>query len=213
MVGHDRPTIPELNDPRVEFVTAKIPEPTSGEEGKLDQIRKMHIAGGYAARYGPTYIMVVDSDDLVDKRIVEFVRRDRHPVGYMVRAGYILDSLANKVGDFPDSTMPAQLWNHCGTCAIFRFDVSELPTFLDGDVVSTKSFFQKLRGHRRWESKMMAAGRFPATLPFRGVLYRMNTGDNASYDYRRDDEFINRLLSSTRERPIGIANIADNFGL
>lgn len=213
IAGHDRPDIPELEDARVEFIAAQIPLPKNGEEGKKDQIAKMHIAAGYASRYGSTYIMVVDSDDLIDKRIVEFVRRDRHPVGYMVRAGYVYDTRAGLVGEFPSASDPAQLWQHCGTCAIFYFDQSELPEYKDGNVTSTKSFFQRLKGHRRWESKMMAAGRFPATLPFRGVLYRLNTGDNASYDYRRNDAFIEQLLTPTRASSVRIDDIADNFGL
>lgn len=215
IAGHDRPNIPELEDPRVTFMVADCPIPQDGEQGKTDQIRKMHILGGVVGQRGGGYVMVVDSDDLVDKRIRAFVRENPHSAGYMIRAGYIYDTAANLLGLFPHATRVNQLWAHCGTCAIFRFSPEDLPKLDQNrlDIVRGKSVFQRLKGHRRWESQMMALGRFMGTLPFRGVIYRMNTGNNASYEYRRNQTFIDDLLAITRTHPSDIGIKTEYFGV
>lgn len=214
IAGHDRPNIPELSDPRVTFIQVDLPVPASGEEGKGDQVRKMHILGAIVGGKGGGYLMTVDSDDLVDRRIVEYVRKDKHKVGYMVRAGYIYDTQANVMGEFPHATRVNQLWSNCGTCAIFRFAPADLPTLAVGkvDIEPGGTMFEKLKGHRRWESQMMAAGRYMSTLPFRGVIYRMNTGNNASYEYRRTSEFVDDLLSITKTKPSDIRIKKKYFG-
>lgn len=207
IVGHDRPDLPELDDPRVSFLAADIHRPTSSAEGQPDQVRKRHVAAAEVGRRGGGYIMVVDADDLVDRRIVSFVRSDRHPIGYMVRAGYIYDDGAERMGLFPDGKRVPQLWANCGTCAILHFTPRDLPVMasdkVDIDETQRRRFYQRLKGHRLWESKLMEAGRFVATLPMRGVIYRMNTGQNLSYDARTQAR-IDELLRPTRDKPVDL---------
>ena len=206
VAGHDRPDLPELDDPRVTWVKAAIQVPENGAEGKKDQIRKMHIMGGHVRRRGGGYIMVVDSDDLIHHDIVRFVREHPHPNGYIIRAGYVLDMAMGQMGKFPRWTDWTQLQDECGTCAILRFDPADLPVLLKKrmDVNRARPLYRKLTGHRRWESVMMQEERYLATLPFRGTVYRMNTGVNATSEYRRSASFTNSLVRNAHLFPVDL---------
>ena len=76
-----------------------------------------------ARELGVTYFMHADADDLISNRLVEHVRHERHPIGYAVSQGLILDS---RVGKFlmhpgPYSQGPS-FSNTCGTSIIYNLD-------------------------------------------------------------------------------------------
>ena len=204
IVGHDRPDLAELADRRVTFLQTAIARPETGKQKQIDQIHKRRIAAAEIGRRGGGYIMVVDADDLVDHRIVSFVRRDRHPVGYMVRAGYVLDDATGRIGLLPDRRRVQQFWSNCGTCAVLNFTADDLPQMMSDRVDYEREgrpYERMLVGHRLWETALMLRGLYPATLPFRGVIYRMNSGDNLS-DELRERKVIDELLRSTIESPV-----------
>ena len=204
IAGHDRPDVPELADPRVTFLQAELDRPTTSRQKQVDKLHKRRIIAAEIGRRGGGYIMFVDSDDLIDHRIVSFVRRDLNPVGYMVRGGYVLDDATGRIGLLPDGKRAQPFSSNCGTCAILRFSPDELPRMKPDriDYMRDSRFYEKvLVGHRKWETALMLHDRFPGTLPFRGVIYRMNSGDNLSYE-RRDDALISELLRATVESPV-----------
>src|SRR5690606_38121343 len=124
--GHDRPAVPELDDRRIEFYPVGFREPQDGREGKRDQTRKTHFLGAIVKEHGGGYLMVVDSDDLVHKDVVRFVRGADNRAGYMFRAGYVLDVESGKVGKFSGNP-PRQFFNHCGTSSILYLTPEQLP--------------------------------------------------------------------------------------
>lgn len=213
IAGHDRPELPELNDPRISFHPVSFPIPKDGFEGKQDQTRKTHFLGAVAKEHGGGYLMFVDSDDLVHKDIVRFVRSDDNRAGYMIRAGYVLDAVNGRLGKFSGNP-PRQFFNHCGTSSIIYFVPDDLP---DRSTDKTglrpgNSFMESVSGHGSWEAKLLERDIYPATLPFRGSVYRLNTGDNASYTYRRDDKTIQRLISYTIKFPVSFDVLKSDFG-
>lgn len=212
VVGHDRPDVPELADARVTFIAASTQRPPDARNGQFDQIHKRRIAAAEIGRRGGGFIMVVDADDLVEHRIVSFVRHNRHPVGYMVRAGYLYDQAADRLGLFPGKQRVQQFWESCGTCAILRFAADELPVPAAGgtDYQPAERFYERLVGHRLWETALMLADRWPASLPFRGVIYRMNSGGNLSYQLRKP-KLIADLLQATIDYPVDLAVKRERF--
>lgn len=214
IAGHDRPELPELQDPRVSFHEVSFPIPKDGAEGKRDQTRKTHFLGAVAKEHGGGYIMFVDSDDLVHKDIVRFVRADDNRAGYMIRAGYVLDTATGRLGKFSGNP-PRQFFNHCGTSSIIYFSPEDLPDCTPDktDLVPGNSFMESVWGHGSWEAKLLERDIYPATLPFRGSVYRLNTGDNASYTYRRDERTIRRLVSNVDKYPVSLEVLKRDFGL
>jgi|GEM_PF-575508 len=214
IAGHDRPELPELDDPRVSFHPVSFPIPRDGVEGKRDQTRKTHFLGAIAKEHGGGYIMVVDSDDLVHRDIVRFVRADDNQAGYMIRAGYVLDVASGRLGKFSGNP-PRQFFNHCGTSSIIYLLPEDLPDRSPDktDLVRGDSFMESVWGHGSWEAKFLEREIYPATLPFRGSVYRLNTGDNASYNYRRDDKTIQRLLACVERHPVSLEILKKDFGL
>ena len=214
IAGHDRPSLPELDDPRVSFHPVSFPEPKDGKEGKRDQTRKTHFLAAMLKEHGGGYMMVVDSDDLVHKDIVRFVRADDNGVGYIIRAGYLLDTASGRLGKF-SGRAPRTFFNHCGTSSIIHLAPGDLPDLNADktDILDGRSFVESVRGHGKWEAKLLERDLFPATLPFRGAVYRLNTGDNASYTYRRSAARIEQFIAAARRHPVKIEILERDFGV
>jgi hypothetical protein len=140
----------------------------------VDKFRRRETALSRLRSKDDAYYILLDSDDLVSSRLVEFIERDKAPFGYLVKNGYELDCSKSVVRVAP------RFHRLCGSSAIFRLwpdDIPESP--LEPPI---GCFVTDLRNHHHptWESWLASLGRPLAPLPFRGVTYVMNTVENLS---------------------------------
>ncbi len=56
---------------------------------------------GAVRKLGGGYVMMLDADDLVSNRLVEYVLNDKDPHGYIVEVGYAYDWKANLIAPIP----------------------------------------------------------------------------------------------------------------
>lgn len=168
-----------------------------------------------ARELGGGYLMFVDADDLVSRRLVAFLEENPHPSGYLVTEGYVFDAMSGEIAPYPFSG-----YEHhypfdriCGTSAIVRFSADELPSN-----ESETSLFSRIckKGHTHVRRCAFDEGRPLARLPFRGVAYVRGTEANLSdtdpsaFGSRFYGELLQRLPLYAVERS---AELESEFGL
>ena len=171
LVCHDLPDF-TINDSRIHVVHADwLPPRREGyvSEGMNDKWRKLHLGLVAASADPSSYIMFVDADDLVSRRIVEFCSHDRHPYGYMLKTGYV----HRKGGRFMRYTSGF----NCGTNAIVNTSTIAMPYTMD--ITASNNCLILANGHTRIEHAMRESGHPLGILPFPGAVYTVHN-DNHS---------------------------------
>lgn len=202
---HDVPKVSFAGDPRLEFVVADFPPPIYRDEQMVDKHRKRELIACRLRALGGGYTMFLDADDLVSRRLVEFVHKDRAPHGYIIKDGYELDYARGEV-------RPAPRFNRLsGSCAIVKWSVDDLP---EVPFRQESCFFRDMINHIHptWEAVFAREGRPLTPLPFRGAMYVWNNSENWSQMMSRvgPRRRLLRLLKPTRKPT---AEIATEFAL
>jgi GT2 family glycosyltransferase len=180
VAGTDPPPLAVRTDERCEFIA--VPQlPQMGRwAGVMDGVRKRHRVAERLRELGGGYLMLTDADDLISTRLVEFVRRDRHPNGYLVGQGYMFDAGRGLLAPFPfPGAPPEQRFDQeCGTSAMLFLTPEELPP--DERVGDNRYDRLMAAGHPFVIDRAAAEGRPLQDLPERMVCYVRNTGENIS---------------------------------
>ena len=200
---HELPELTIPPDPRVAFLQTSMAIPTNLYEQMDDKRRKRRLALAYLRALGGGYVMPVDADDLVSRRLVHYVRVKPPQFGYIVNKGYELDDRTGLVKYAPR-------FNHfCGSSAIFRFSVEDLPSSEEDGREYVADMFQN---HTQWKDVGEKLERPLQDLPIRGAMYVTNNGENHlvlsnNVGWRRT---ILRRLTPARKPSLGLVT---EFGL
>lgn len=172
VVCNERP-LTGFTHPKLEYLEVDFPAPeerrpdegtTSGYEyatsvemarKNADKARKVRAGLDYGTRYKPTHSMVVDADDCVSNRLVEFAAAHPSPPGWFFQKGFIYPEggkcMYLNVKNFNQT---------CGSSALVRFD----------------------QRHLQFENPDFYAHCFNrppmVPLPFPGAIYSVANGDN-----------------------------------
>ncbi|MBI4470327.1 MAG: hypothetical protein HY650_13495 [Acidobacteria bacterium] len=164
LVCHDAPDLPQARHPKVRILTVDFPPPARNNDDMcIDKVLKVSLGAREAITAGPRHVMFVDADDLVSRRIADFVSRNQNAAGWIIESGYQFLHGANFMQRI------RSFHHRCGTCAIVRSDLLEfgVEEFYRNSNVCTLV----AAGHTRYE-EIMAAGGNPLTLlPFAGAVY------------------------------------------
>lgn len=171
---HEIPETPYGDDPRLEFLPVDFAPPRWRVERNVDRYRKREVIASRVRQEGGGYIMLLDADDLVSNRLVKFVHDDQAPYGYVVQKGWELNYERRKI-----SRAPA-FHRLCGSCAIINWDEEDLPRFPSAPESCRFRDFIDNNNHPAWASASASQGRPLQPLPFRGVIYVWNNGENFS---------------------------------
>lgn len=175
--GSDLPPLPDrFGVEWVQFPANDMHEKGSGpKEDFLDKFRfdkgRRVLMGMLRAR-DSRYFMIVDDDDFVSSRIVQFVADRTEGNGWTVDCGYVWDDGGTLLLQHDD-------FNHvCGTSLIIRSDLYGLPQRFED---ATPDFIKSMLGGHYHVAKIMAERGTPlATLPFRGAVYRVGQSGSHS---------------------------------
>src|SRR4029078_9763439 len=104
-------------------------------------------------------------------------RQTPNPNGYIVTDGYVVNEASRSIAPFPLSFLPKGSFHGlCGTCAVLNLTWDDFHTKgADGHTRYGRIYG---RGHHVLMGAMIAEGRPPAVIPFRAVMYVLNTGQN-----------------------------------
>lgn len=164
IVCHDVPEVRQRSDSRIHLIQVDIPHPVKTFDDLIrDKVIKVSRGARWAIDAGSKYVMYADADDLVSRRLSEFVCRSKGPPGWYFETGY-----AYQYGRPWIRRTRRQHLLH-GTCAIFRADVLSFGPRADyrGEYVNIEA----AEGHTEFVSLMARAGAPLQQLPFPGSIY------------------------------------------
>ena len=176
--GADLPDLPERF--KVERVT--FPPNDMHERGKTGDMEIFYdafradkgrrVLKGMLRARDSRFFMIVDDDDFVSARIVQYASDNPEANGWTIDCGYIWDDGGKILLGYDD-------FNHlCGTSLIIRSDIYGLPqAYEDASLDWIKSM---LGSHIRIADILAERGTPLATLPFRGAVYRVAHGGSHS---------------------------------
>lgn len=181
VVCHERP-LTIFEHPSITYIEVDFPIPIWDDNSDIysrdkDRARKVWVGLNHAHQYQPSYVMIVDADDLVDKRIAEFVLQHPQSNGWYIEKGYEYCEGSDYI-----YLMRKNFYDKCGTCYIIRYELlNKYKNFQFEDVKG----FQFLH-HQFVPDLMLENGTPLAKLPFAGAVYVIDHGENVWLTFRKD---------------------------
>jgi hypothetical protein len=130
---------------------------------RLDKGRR--VLAGILEADKTGYVMVVDDDDFVSRRLTSFVAGYPGGNGWYVRDGYIWGDGGKLIYEYADFS------KFCGTSHIIRADLYELPASVEA---ADPAYIRKMFGSHVFIREYLAARGQPLEpLPFVGAVYRI----------------------------------------
>ena len=174
VICHEKPLLSRACDKRVEFISVDFSPPersayfTHGEVGMEDKDRKLVVGFLRARQLNPDFIMILDADDLVSRRLSQYVHAHKYSNGWIIKRSYryyygtrwlFITENFNRV---------------CGTCAIVNARIVKYFQDIERD----KDKFVLCGSHMKFESGLAEQGTPLEVLPFPGVIYVLGHGGN-----------------------------------
>jgi hypothetical protein len=164
IVCHDVPEIRQVGHPAVHVLRVGVPLPQrTNDDMCADKVIKLSRGVDWANDHGSDYVMFVDADDLVSRRLSAFVAEHPAANGWYLQTGFV-----HRYGDW---WMRAHAPHHliCGTSAIIRTNLlrAEPVAWCRGETVDTLA----AAGHDAYLRHMAGQGAPLAPLPFAGAVY------------------------------------------
>lgn len=164
IVCHERPILRRAYDNRLEYLEVDLPRPSASRGVSNMDDKWMKLASGLMHLSGdpPDYTMFVDADDLVSQHLVDYVKSDRNPNGYIINNGY--------------QYLAGHTWlrhlshtYNCGTNSILNTAQLEFPKSLAGQ--DRGRCIALSSGHTKIDAHMKERGTPLKSLPFPGAMY------------------------------------------
>ena len=214
--GHEVPELPELADPRVEYIAAGFkapppPQPNDAGRARADKWRKRRIIGARLQDVGAGFYMDLDSDDLVHCDLVANALRTEH--GCVITTGYVCDVQTELIAPLP-GVLSVDFDRICGSMAVVRYEHDDLPAARGrnrgGEEFLTASNHGYLRGTREEGGKPLEV------VPFAAAIYVLNNQDNLSFvDNRlgnRGSHLVSRIHAHAITDKSLLNTICEDFG-
>jgi len=210
IMGHEQPSIAELDDPRVTFLRAPFASPRDPSEYMRDKARKKRHNARHIRARGGGYILFMDADDLVSRHLVKHISATGHPHGYIFKRGYVLDYQSGAIAPLPGPRM-AGFDQFCGSCAAIHFSPADIGAT---DTDHGSSFYGQFRNHREWEDAAARAGRPLQPVPFPAAIYVLNTSQNLSAAGQNGRQRLRRRIANLHHWQIRLTpEIVTDFSL
>jgi hypothetical protein len=196
----------------VTFIAKDFPLPggIAGHENGLDKFRKLAHGLAAAREMKPDFVMLMDADDLVSRRLAEFANSNKASNGWMFETGY-----AWKYGGSWVTPVKSGFHKACGTSAIINSRLINFPAEASDEALSTCIVLAN--GHTTICDTLARQGAPLDVLPFPGALYVTDHGDNGSLlaagENARSWISLRFWLGSLRQRRYLSPAIRAEFGL
>lgn len=193
---HDLPDLGDIEDDRLIVLQGDFPAPQSLLEQAYDKRAKKRLAAIEIRRQGGGYIMLLDSDDFVSHRLVEYVLQDEERDGYFFPDGYeyfAQDEVIRPVRNF---------YRLCGSCYIVHYAPEQLPATAD----EPDTPFDAFKNHRLILETASELGLDLKPVPFPGAVYLRENGENHSASVssnRRFSRYKAKMLLDRLMRRLG----------
>lgn len=187
IASEDEFDLPELSDKHVQLLKMPISgsKPVTFSINYQDAVVKRLAICQKAHELCASQLMLADADDLISKNLVEFVRRNPHPVGYAITRGFVLDCNTGKNLVCPSLMVNVKGFDTlCGTSLIYTLNQhKDLPENWPASVVKN--------GHNQVRRAMREAGTPMLEIHEPMVVYVRNSGENISMHESEDNPYLN----------------------
>ena len=215
VVCHQKPEI-SFEDPKVEFLEVDFPIPGTDIDSKRRDKRLKIRVGLFQSRiYQPSHTMVVNADDCINRKIVEFVSQNPNEDGWLAREGYFYNE---ETGLFYFERKKFYKW--CGTSNIIKYGLFKIPesddySYLNQDDVMRETYHST---HRTTTEDLVDLGKraFIKKLPFPGAVYMIENGENIgciTTNMLINKNLAAKLKINLLNRKFLTQKIKDEFGL
>lgn len=182
--------------PNFSYVEVDFPVPdiTSGTGMKIvsrkhtDKGRKLLRGLVAAQEFNPTYTMLLDADDLVSKRLAEFVHRHPQANGWFFNKGYLYTP-----GSYWIYKKSSGFHTMCGSCNIIRNDLNQIPEHPEYN--RGYAYYKFYIDHAKVIEVLAEAGAPLEPMPFLGSVYVVQTGENIYFNSSRLYQGIGRYIN------------------
>lgn len=184
LAGQDRPDIEPDIKVKVNWLQADWTVQNANNEKLRDKRRKRIILLRAVREAGGGYVMMLDADDLVSNRLVEYVLTDLNPNGYIIERGYAYDWGNGCIAPIPGA------WSKtfdsvCGSCSVIKYGVDDLPPARSAETEEgARHLATQLKQHSQWKHVMSDLGRPLAVVPFPAAVYVLNHSNNLHYSIK-----------------------------
>ncbi len=172
IVCHEIPDIAHTKHPKLEFLSVDFPEPNRKHaEMCRDKVLKISRGVEWAISRGSEHVMFVDADDLVSRRLSEFVAAHSRENGWYFQTGF--------THCYGERWVYKHSRHHllCGTCVIVRTDLLHFEKsgfHRGGNVTSLANV-----GHCTYVAHLAEQGAAIQPLPFAGAVYVLHPDSTA----------------------------------
>jgi len=166
---------PQLRRPAhrsVHFLVKDLPTPDVKASGETMMDKWTKLAHGlvFARELRPDFVMLMDADDLVSRRLADHANRNKDSNGWILKEGYHWH-YGNRWIEYTDSF-------NCGTNSIVNSRLIKFPKDVSEDSIQQCVILKN--GHTTIEQAMQRQGTPLEALPFPGAVYVYGHGDNDS---------------------------------
>lgn len=189
IVHHEKPII-GVNHPNVDYIQVGFSIPTWAEHSSpyRDKGRKLWTGLNHARCLNPSYIMCLDSDDCLNRNLVQFVHQNPNQNGWYIANGY----------EYPDGSGKVfyrknKFHLKCGSSHIINWNL--MRPFAD---IEFGKITEKFLWHQDLVKLFLEQGTPLKPLPFDGAVYISDTGEN-------HDNLTELFIDQFKSNPIDLA--------
>lgn len=189
--GADLPELPEKVEvvyvdfpPNALYKKAGISDALFYDATRLDKGRRVLM--GMMAIRDTRFYMVVDDDDLINRRLVGFLAQQKHVNGWKVKEGYVWSDAGRML-------LVNRNFHHlCGTSLIISSDLFNLPKSIED--VSADNIKKIYGSHITVVDYLSEKGVSLNPLPFRAAIYRVGYSGSHSQAPTLSKRLLNRKM-------------------
>jgi hypothetical protein len=176
-------------------------------ERMMDKSRKITMGCKAAKELGCDYVMAIDSDDMISKRIAEYVDENKHSqlTGWRISKGYLFKEGARLI------EKNYQIWAMNGSTHIIRTDLVSFPDFYtDFKLLSYNLFQQHAYTHQRLiDFHNLTLSEFP----FPGTLYLIHKNNYSQVNTILSANKIKQFIKTVLRGKLITRKIKEEFGI
>lgn len=159
---------------KLNVITDKFSTPTTLKEMRRDQqikIKKALVEIRNQGEADRKFLMRVDADDFISKRLVSFIKKNQESNGFYFYWGYLFQRSCNYV------LLQPNFYLISGTSAIVRLPKQDFPK---SENDPQKTWLKLFWNHQGVVNNMKERGKPMENLPFIGAVHQCGTGENIS---------------------------------
>ena len=178
IAGHEKPDIKEIEHSQVTWLSVDFPPPVppgNALEFHVDKRHKRRVIGAYLREIGFSgYFMVLDADDWIHYRFVEYIRSQPITDAFVLTKGIMINQGLKEVW------VRNRFYRGCGSSAVVYFSNKDFPITSKKEEAEKLPFGMTTMHHPRVPQDLKAINKDfkEVDLPF--VSYVLGHGDNIS---------------------------------